>query len=204
MKSILFVLLLSLCAITIIVAQTAAPTGTPVVTPTAVPTCGYCTVTVSGKVSDQGGNSIPDARITLLTTFKTTTDSQGMYSFTMQAMMSGTGCPVGDTYIFVEKEGYVQAERFISVSGCAAQTHNFTLTPVSQTTPDPTVNPKGDVNGSGSADIVDALLVAQYYIGLTPVPFDPVAADANCDGSIDIIDALRIAQYYIGLISVLC
>jgi hypothetical protein len=59
----------------------------------------------------------------------------------------------------------------------------------------------GDVNGSGTIDIVDALLVAQYYVGLAPQNFDVAAADTNCSGTVDIVDALRIAQYYEGLIS---
>jgi len=59
----------------------------------------------------------------------------------------------------------------------------------------------GDVNGNGTVDIVDALLVAQYYVGLNPSPFNSTLADVNCDNAIDIVDALRIAQYYVGLIS---
>jgi len=62
----------------------------------------------------------------------------------------------------------------------------------------------GDVNASGSVDIVDALLIAQYYVGINPSTFDILVADVTgCDGTIDIIDALIIAQYYVGLISVL-
>ena len=59
----------------------------------------------------------------------------------------------------------------------------------------------GDVNTSGNVDIVDALLVAQYYVGLDPENFDPGAADVSRDGSIDIIDALLIVQCYVGLVS---
>jgi hypothetical protein len=59
----------------------------------------------------------------------------------------------------------------------------------------------GDVNNDGSITIVDALLVAQYYVGMTPSVFFVDRADANCDGNEDIIDALLIAQYYVGLIS---
>ncbi len=59
----------------------------------------------------------------------------------------------------------------------------------------------GDVNSSGTIDIVDALLVAQYYVGLNPQNFDSSAADVNCSGSIDIVDALLVAQYYVGLVS---
>jgi hypothetical protein len=60
---------------------------------------------------------------------------------------------------------------------------------------------KGDVNGSGSVDVVDALLVAQYYVGLNPANFNASVADVNCSGAIDIVDALQIAQLYVGLIS---
>jgi hypothetical protein len=59
----------------------------------------------------------------------------------------------------------------------------------------------GDVNHDGVINIVDALLVAQYYVGLEiTVYFDPSLADVNKDGSIDSVDALLIAQYYSGLI----
>jgi hypothetical protein len=62
----------------------------------------------------------------------------------------------------------------------------------------------GDVNGDGGIDIVDALLIAQYYVGLDPAGFIPGNADVNCDGSIDIVDALLVAQYYVGLIQSFC
>ncbi len=60
---------------------------------------------------------------------------------------------------------------------------------------------KGDVNSSGSIDIVDALLIAQYYVGLNPSGFVQANADTNCSGGIDIVDALLVAQYYVGLMS---
>ena len=60
---------------------------------------------------------------------------------------------------------------------------------------------KGDVNGSGTVDIVDALLIAQFYVGLGPANFNQGLADTNCSGGIDIVDALLIAQKYVGLIS---
>jgi hypothetical protein len=59
----------------------------------------------------------------------------------------------------------------------------------------------GDVNSNGTIDIVDALLIAQYYVGLNPPGFNASAADVNCSGSIDIVDALLVAQLYVGLIS---
>jgi hypothetical protein len=69
--------------------------------------------------------------------------------------------------------------------------------------PESSAGTPGDVNGSGSVDIVDALLVAQYYVGLDPQNFDASLADVNCSGTVDIVDALRIAQYYVGLIGTL-
>ncbi|MBN1696660.1 MAG: SMP-30/gluconolactonase/LRE family protein [Spirochaetales bacterium] len=58
----------------------------------------------------------------------------------------------------------------------------------------------GDVNINGSIDIVDALLIAQYYVGLEPSNFEPALADVNCSGGIDIVDALLTARYYVGQI----
>ncbi|MBN2442250.1 MAG: dockerin type I repeat-containing protein [Spirochaetales bacterium] len=71
----------------------------------------------------------------------------------------------------------------------------------------PTPNPirdLGDVNADNTIDIIDALLVAQHYVGLNPDNFNSSAADSNCDVNIDIIDALLIAQYYVGLITEFC
>ena len=74
-----------------------------------------------------------------------------------------------------------------------------TATPVTTATPGPDVN-LGDVNSDGVIDIVDALIIAQDYVGLNPANYNPQAADTNCDGSVDIIDALLVAQFYVGLI----
>ncbi|MBN1700123.1 MAG: cellulase family glycosylhydrolase [Spirochaetales bacterium] len=82
-------------------------------------------------------------------------------------------------------------------------------------TPDPTAPPggtavptpgflMGDVNGDGTVNIVDALLAAQYYVGLEPAGFDISVADTNCDGTVNIVDALLIAQYYVGLVDGFC
>ena len=69
----------------------------------------------------------------------------------------------------------------------------FTMTGFSQSL--------GDVNESGETDIVDALLVAQYYVGLNIPGFISEVADVDCSGEIDIVDALLVAQYYVGLVS---
>jgi hypothetical protein len=52
----------------------------------------------------------------------------------------------------------------------------------------------GDVNYSGSVDIVDAILVAQYYVGLSITDFYNSVADVDCNGNIDIVDSMLIAQ----------
>ena len=62
----------------------------------------------------------------------------------------------------------------------------------------------GDVDNNGVINIVDALLVSQYYVDLNPPNFHAEYADTNCDGSITIVDALLIAQYYVDLISQFC
>jgi hypothetical protein len=59
----------------------------------------------------------------------------------------------------------------------------------------------GDVNSSGVVDIVDALMIAQDYVGLNPANYDSSVANVNGDANTDIIDALLVAQYYVGLIS---
>ena len=74
-----------------------------------------------------------------------------------------------------------------------AETHACTLI---------TLDPNcGDVNGDRMIDIIDALYVAQYYVGTPPVGFIHQMADVNADEAADIVDALLIAKYYVGLIS---
>ncbi len=60
----------------------------------------------------------------------------------------------------------------------------------------------GDVNGSESVDIDDALLIAQYDAQLITLTEQQLAvADVNGSGSVNIDDALLIAQYDAQLIS---
>jgi hypothetical protein len=80
------------------------------------------------------------------------------------------------------------------------RTSGTDLTPVPTAAPtSPPAVIKGDVNNNGTVDIVDALLIAQYYVGLNPSGFVSANADVNCSGAIDIVDALLVAQYYVGL-----
>ncbi|MBN2736936.1 MAG: glycoside hydrolase family 9 protein [Spirochaetales bacterium] len=68
--------------------------------------------------------------------------------------------------------------------------------------PTPTLSPGliGDVDNSGKVNIVDALLIAQYYVGLTR-DINVSKADVNCDNAINIVDALLVAQFYVGITS---
>jgi hypothetical protein len=59
----------------------------------------------------------------------------------------------------------------------------------------------GDVDSNGGIDIVDALIIAQAYVGLNPANYNDACADVDCTGSVDIVDALLVAQMYVGLIS---
>ena len=70
--------------------------------------------------------------------------------------------------------------------------------------PTETPGSTGDVNNDTSINIIDALLVAQYYVDLDPANFHTSKADTNCDGSINIIDALLISQYYVEIIDQFC
>lgn len=59
----------------------------------------------------------------------------------------------------------------------------------------------GDVNGSNNVDILDALMIAQYSVGLNPTGFISSVANVDCNGSINVVDALIVAQYYVKLIT---
>jgi hypothetical protein len=76
-----------------------------------------------------------------------------------------------------------------------------TAVPTATTTAVPACSLKGDVNGNGTIDIVDALLIAQAYVELNPSNYNTACADVNCSGAVDVADALLIAQRYVGLIS---
>jgi xylan 1,4-beta-xylosidase len=82
----------------------------------------------------------------------------------------------------------------------AAPTTAPSAVPTIAPTAAPACSLAGDVNGNGGIDIVDALLIAQAYVGLNPSNYNTVCADVNCSGAVDIVDALLVAQLYVGLI----
>lgn len=57
---------------------------------------------------------------------------------------------------------------------------------------------KGDVNADGKVNIVDATIVARYYVGSYELTGDNLlAGDANGDGKVNIVDATMIARAYV-------
>ena len=65
--------------------------------------------------------------------------------------------------------------------------------------PDAVVTLMGDVNGDGKVNYLDAMLIAQYYVGdITAEDLDATVADVNGDGKINYLDAMLVAQYYVG------
>lgn len=54
----------------------------------------------------------------------------------------------------------------------------------------------GDVNEDGSVNIIDAMFIAQYSVGLRSLSdAQKVAADTTGDKAVNIVDAMHIAQY---------
>ncbi|MBN1695965.1 MAG: DUF3160 domain-containing protein, partial [Spirochaetales bacterium] len=61
----------------------------------------------------------------------------------------------------------------------------------------------GDVNHDSVRNIVDSLLIAQYYVGRPVEDIDLELADTDANGTINIVDSLLVAQLYIGVIDIL-
>ncbi|MBN2440164.1 MAG: glycoside hydrolase family 5 protein [Spirochaetales bacterium] len=62
----------------------------------------------------------------------------------------------------------------------------------------------GDANNDGRVNILDSLIITQFYVGLNPGNFNFMLADVNCNNVVDVVDALLIAQYYVRLIDFFC
>ena len=57
----------------------------------------------------------------------------------------------------------------------------------------------GDANGDGVVNYLDAMLIAQYYVGdIVDEDLNLEAADVNGDGTVNYLDAMMVAQYYVG------
>ena len=64
---------------------------------------------------------------------------------------------------------------------------------------DPEALTIGDVNGDSVINYLDAMMIAQYYVGdIGADDLNLLAADVNADGVVNYLDAMMIAQYYVG------
>lgn len=72
---------------------------------------------------------------------------------------------------------------------------------------DPDLNPdvlRGDADGSGEVDYVDAMIVLQYHTGVVGNDaLNLTVCDVDDSGEVDYVDAMMILQYHTGVISVL-
>lgn len=60
----------------------------------------------------------------------------------------------------------------------------------------------GDVDGNGSIDQIDAMLVARFMLGIASLTEEQLlAADVNRDGNVDLLDSSLIIRYCLGLIT---
>ncbi len=156
---------------------------------------------ISGNVGTVAGGTAP-----------ADTDRDGMPDAWEQGYGSNPGA--ADNNGDNDGDGFTNLEEYLAELAGDQQPANQatpqpTAAPTSTPTAVPTVAPtsapacslKGDVNGSGSIDIVDALVIAQAYVGLNPSNYNAACADVNCSGGIDIVDALLVAQRYVGLVS---
>ena len=130
----------------------------------------------------------------------TATDSDpSTYTIAQNGAQIDSGSWTSDIIISINIDGLSQGTYtyIITVSDQIGQTATdtviVTILPISEFQ-------NGDVNHDGIVDIIDALMIAQYYVGLDPQPFYPEEADVDNSGTIDIIDALMVAQAYVGLI----
>jgi len=107
----------------------------------------------------------------------------------------------GPGYDLVTGLGTIEAKNFLALTAPSTTT---TTTPVTTTTSTvPSLVRCGDVNGDGAVNIGDALIVAQFDVGIRQCGqlTHPEVCDVNRDGACNIGDALRIGQCDVGQIS---
>lgn len=62
----------------------------------------------------------------------------------------------------------------------------------------PSLCPRGDADGSGAVNILDAVYALRILLGLEPPPAVLCTADADSSGGVDISDLIRIMRKSIG------
>lgn len=94
-------------------------------------------------------------------------------------------------YFYLSNGEYLSsANQEISVSYRSDGTLVMTSMPITLLASEP-----GDIDGDGSIDAADLMLLRKYLVGLTiEGRFDGTAADLNGDGSVDILDLVRLRK----------
>jgi photosystem II stability/assembly factor-like uncharacterized protein len=160
-------------------------------TATGLPTSAQVNGTRGIYRSDDGGDS-----------WIRVNDDEHQWAWTGECITGDPRIP-GCVYISTNGRGIIYGD---PAGGVVTGPPTPTPTPTPTETPSPTPDQgpdPGDVNEDGTIDSNDALLTAQYYVGLNPVECNPDLADVDCDGDVDIVDALLIIQFYLGLITAL-
>ena len=136
-------------------------------------------------------------------TIATHKNSDNQYTI---AVMSSTSVTGNDGLVLTVKT-HVQDEMPMGIYPVAIKNSkitfsNLTQLSVSDTQTSVTVKDylKGDVNGDGETDLLDAVIVLYHSVG-KPVPvFVEAAGDVNNDNEADLLDAVMILYYSVGKI----
>jgi len=136
--------------------------------------------------------------------FNSIVQIQGFSHVTTTTSTTSTTATIPTTTTTTSQPTTTQTTASTSTTTSTTQPTTTSTSPTSTTT---TLGPPacGDVNGDGLVNVGDALLTAQYDVGLRICgqgPFThPEVCDVNDDGSCNIGDALRMAQCDAGLVS---
>ncbi len=133
-------------------------------------------------------------------TWTATDDNLTTYTITRDGTHVDSGSYTSGESIIINVDGLSEGSYTYICTVSDADGNSDTDSVIVTVSPITTEWENGDVNHDNNVDIIDALLIAQYYVGSDPQPFYPEQADVNNDGNIDIVDALLVAQAYVGLI----
>ena len=95
----------------------------------------------------------------------------------------------------VTAPGFKTEEIEFSLAVMETKVFDFILEPSSAIT-------AGDLNGDGTVNVADAIILLRSIVGLATLEFPQLlAADVNLDGMVDVADAVVILRYIVGLVS---
>jgi len=155
-------------------------------TPTEPNATGISESTLTVQLLDSAGNKVGATKTV------TFTKTNG----TLSASVGETNATTGILNVTLSANtttGPVTSTVTAYISGMTAQ--SVTVTFPEKAAPAPELM-EGDVDMNGCVDISDAMLIAQYDVGLIAFTADQLkCGDTNDDGEVDITDAMHIAQY---------